>query len=138
MKDRNRGRWRMRVLVSLMILLGVSACGSDPAAAPGSSLAAASSSAAGVQGRTILDVRTPEEYGEGHLQGAVNIGLASGSFDQQIAALPKDAGYLVYCRTGVRSAEATARMLAAGFTDVLDAGAMSQAALHTNLPITTS
>jgi phage shock protein E len=72
----------------------------------------------------ILDVRTPEEYAAGHVEGAVNIDIASPSFDSDIAALPTDQTYVVYCRSGNRSADAAARMAAAGFTDVynVDAG----------------
>jgi rhodanese-related sulfurtransferase len=68
----------------------------------------------------VLDVRTPEEFTEGCLAGAQNIDIRGGSFEQQIAGLDKTASYLVYCRTGKRSADAANRMKEAGFTNVLD------------------
>ncbi|MEI8003331.1 MAG: rhodanese-like domain-containing protein, partial [Methanothrix sp.] len=54
----------------------------------------------------ILDVRTPQEYGSGHLNGSINLDFKSPSFTDQIARLDRDKAYLIYCRTGVRSARA--------------------------------
>nr|NLI49767.1 rhodanese-like domain-containing protein [Propionibacterium sp.] len=67
-------------------------------------------------GVVVLDVRTPAEFATGHLQGARNIDLQGPDFDAQIAALPKDATYAVYCRSGNRSATALSKMNAAGIT----------------------
>lgn len=75
------------------------------------------------QGAVVLDVRTPEEYAEGHLRGARNVGLADG-FEQAVAALPRTGRYVVYCRSGNRSAQAAAIMKGLGFTDVADAGGL--------------
>ena len=69
-------------------------------------------------GVTIIDVRTPEEFAAGHVDGAVNINLQSGTFESDIAQLDPNAAYAVYCRSGNRSTEATAIMGEAGFTDV--------------------
>lgn len=80
---------------------------------------------------TIIDVRSPAEFATGHLDGAINIDLASADFDARIAALDPDAAYGVYCRTGVRAAEAAAALRSAGFTDVQDLGAMASAATTT-------
>jgi rhodanese-related sulfurtransferase len=54
----------------------------------------------------ILDVRTPQEFTEGHLAGAINIDSSSPDFEQKLAALDRDKTYLVYCRTGRRSTQA--------------------------------
>ena len=72
----------------------------------------------------ILDVRTPVEYAQGHLEGAVNINYYDSDFESQIAALDHTVTYLVYCQSGGRSASATALMLELGFVDVyeLDGG----------------
>lgn len=88
-----------------------------------------------VSDRIVIDVRTPAEYAEGHLEGAVNINLQSGTFGQQIANLAKDGAYLVYCHSGNRSAQAASIMKAAGFTDVLDGGSIQHAASTTGLAI---
>jgi len=85
----------------------------------------------------IIDVRTPEEYAEGHLEGAINVNLQSGSFEQEIAEQPLDGTYIVYCRTGNRSAQAVAIMTELGFGDVTDAGGVSDASAATGIPIVT-
>ena len=75
---------------------------------------------AGTPALIILDVRTPVEFAEGHLAGAVNIDWESGHFAEDIAMLDKDARYLVYCKTGIRAGYAAATMLQAGFTHVVN------------------
>ena len=52
----------------------------------------------------ILDIRTPGEYQSGHLQNAVIIDFYSKSFADEIGRLDKEKSYLVYCRSGNRSA----------------------------------
>ncbi len=75
-----------------------------------------------LEGRTVIDVRHPDEYASGHIPGAVNIDVEADTFDAQISALDRDEPYLVYCRSGRRSAIAAQRMAEAGFTDIVDAG----------------
>ncbi len=66
----------------------------------------------------ILDVRTPDEFASGHLSGAINIDYEAATFKDDIQKLDKDFTYLVYCRTGVRSAMAQSVMKEAGFKNV--------------------
>jgi phage shock protein E len=68
----------------------------------------------------ILDVRTPEEYAEGHLPGAILMNYFDADFKKRLEILDKDKHYLVYCRSGGRSGKATAMMQELGFYDVLD------------------
>lgn len=68
----------------------------------------------------VIDVRTPAEYAAGHVDGATNIDVDSSDFATRIAELPRDATYAVYCRSGRRSAIATAQMADAGFGSVLN------------------
>lgn len=68
-------------------------------------------------GTTILDVRTAQEYAQGHLPGAVNIDVESPDFTAQLAALDPNAPYAVYCHSGNRSGVAVAAMTDQGFTD---------------------
>jgi rhodanese-related sulfurtransferase len=75
----------------------------------------------------LIDVRTPEEFAQQHLEGALNINLQSPDFVSQIDALDRDAAYAVYCRSGNRSAQAVAIMKDLGFTAVSDHGSVSQA-----------
>ena len=53
---------------------------------------------------TILDIRTPEEYRRGHIKDAISIDYYSKSFADEIGRLDKKKSYLVYCRSGNRSA----------------------------------
>lgn len=65
----------------------------------------------------FLDVRNAGEHGRGHIQArrSLNIGYFSPGWDEKIAALDRDTGYLVYCQCGGRSAEVVKRMSALGF-----------------------
>ncbi len=69
---------------------------------------------------TVVDVRTQSEYEDAHIEGAVLVPLDTIG-DGDIAALPdKDATLIVYCRTGVRSAQASAALVKLGYTHVYD------------------
>jgi rhodanese-related sulfurtransferase len=71
-------------------------------------------------GVITLDVRTPIEFAEGHIEGARLIDFHSGNFENEIAALDKNATYAVYCRSGNRSGQAVKVMQDAGFTNVFN------------------
>jgi len=62
----------------------------------------------------LIDVRTPEEFAQGHLPGALNINLQDAGFSEAIGELDADASYAVYCRSGNRSRGAIEVMTAAG------------------------
>lgn len=66
----------------------------------------------------ILDVRTPEEYSEGHIEGAINIDYYADDFENKLDELDKGKTYLVYCRTGSRSASARDIMTDLGFKNI--------------------
>lgn len=68
----------------------------------------------------ILDVRTPEEFAEGHIDGAVLVDFYDEDFGEQLAALDPAVPYLVYCRSGNRSGQAMTMMQGLGFDDVAD------------------
>jgi rhodanese-related sulfurtransferase len=68
----------------------------------------------------ILDVRTPQEYRSGHLNGSINLDFRSTSFAGDLAVLDRGNAYLVYCRTGVRSGRAAALMKSLGFMEIYD------------------
>jgi len=93
------------------------------APASGSELDAAGFAAAlKLPGTTIIDVRTPEEFAQGHLPGAINIDIASADFGARVAALDPSAPYAVYCRSGNRSATALAQMASVGITGAYHLG----------------
>jgi rhodanese-related sulfurtransferase len=62
-----------------------------------------------------LDVRTPGEFAEGHIAGAINIDVEGGAFETEIAKLDKTKSYSVYCQSGRRSLIAVDKMSASGF-----------------------
>jgi uncharacterized protein len=66
----------------------------------------------------ILDVRTAKEYLSGHLRDSINIDFRSPSFQDQISLLDRDAAYLLYCRTGIRSRKALLIMSSMGFREI--------------------
>ncbi len=70
--------------------------------------------------KTLLDVRTPQEYSEGHLADAINIDWNGGNFDAEIAKLDKSKPVYIYCLAGSRSASAAAVMRKSGFKQVYE------------------
>lgn len=86
-------------------------------------------------GVIILDVRTPGEFNEGHIEGAILVDFQSGNFENEIASLDKSKTYAVYCRSGNRSGQAVKVMSEAGFTKLynLDGGVIDWA--NAGLPL---
>lgn len=69
---------------------------------------------------TVIDVRTPEEYAEGHIDGATLLDFYEPTFADQLAELERDGTYLLYCRSGNRSGQAASIMSSLGFEQVYD------------------
>jgi phage shock protein E len=69
---------------------------------------------------TIIDIRTPQEYSSGHIDGAINIDFYAPDFAQQLERLDKVAAFSIYCRSGSRSGKALDIMKNLGFTNVAD------------------
>jgi rhodanese-related sulfurtransferase len=86
-------------------------------------------------GAVIIDVRTPEEFAAGHLDGAMLIDIKNPSFDAEIARLDAAASYIVYCRSGNRSAQAADRMRAIGIENITDLGSLENASAQTGVAI---
>ena len=76
-------------------------------------------------GYIILDVRTPEEFADKHIPGAVNIPNETiGTVE--IPELPnKDQLILVYCRSGNRSKQASEKLVALGYTNIVEFGGIN-------------
>lgn len=73
-------------------------------------------------GATVVDVRTAEEYAEGHIPGAVLVPVDTIGDEPPLALSDKDAVLLVHCRTGVRSKRAANQLVKLGYTQVYDFG----------------
>ena len=106
-----------RFFALVVVLLLAAACGGDDAAVAEVGIDDAVEAVA-ERGVVVLDVRTPEEFAAGHLEGAVNLDAQDPAFRDQVAELDRDGAYVVYCRTGNRSAAAAAVMEELGFDDV--------------------
>ena len=73
----------------------------------------------------ILDVRTPEEFADKHIPGAINIPNETIS-TEEIPELPdKDQLILVYCRSGNRSKQASEKLAALGYTNIVEFGGIN-------------
>jgi rhodanese-related sulfurtransferase len=135
-------------------LLLVSCGGSEPAADAGSAddLATDATSITGIStisvddaasivdnppaNLVVLDVRTPEEFAEGHLDGATLVDFYDADFAEQLAALDRDVPYLVYCRSGNRSGQALQVMEQLGFSSAADVDGGIVAWTGAGLPVT--
>jgi rhodanese-related sulfurtransferase len=75
----------------------------------------------------LVDVRTPKEYEEGHIENALNIDVTDDSFVKNIQQLNKEKPVMVYCRSGHRSARAAQILKEQGFKKIynLDGGFMA-------------
>ena len=68
----------------------------------------------------LIDVRTPQEYEQGHIENAVNINIAGESFQEEIGKLDKEEPVYVYCKVGGRSGKAAKMLKDMGFKEVYD------------------
>ena len=76
-------------------------------------------------GYIILDVRTPEEFADKHIPGAINIPNETIG-TEEVPELPdKDQLILVYCRSGNRSKQASEKLAALGYTNIVEFGGIN-------------
>ena len=70
----------------------------------------------------LLDVRTPEEYAQGHIENSININYYDAAFSQKVEELVsnKNAKVLVYCRSGGRSSSAVSKLDKLGYTSLVN------------------
>lgn len=132
-------RFLLFVIVGLVVLGVVAACAGGPVSQPQVSQPASSAASGpvfltvppreakaiidknrGNPNFVILDVRTPEEFQSGHIKGAINIDFYAPDFAQKLDKLDKGKVYVVYCRSGHRSAQAVSLMKQQGFQTVYE------------------
>ena len=70
----------------------------------------------------VVDVRTLEEYTEGHIPNAISVPLETIENEAEAKLKNKDDLILVYCRSGRRSREAALKLIEKGYTNVIDFG----------------
>jgi rhodanese-related sulfurtransferase len=110
--------------VILVAAIAVAACGAAPAAAPAAQAQSLPpdidvATAASLRGRSdvvMLDVRTPEEYAQGHIPGVVPIPL--NQVPNRLAEIPKDKTVVVTCHSGNRSSQAAQLLRQRGYDNV--------------------
>ena len=76
-------------------------------------------------GYIILDVRTAQEYSEKHIPNAVNIPNESIGTEELPALPDKNQLILVYCRSGNRSKQASEKLAALGYTNIVEFGGIN-------------
>jgi len=125
---------------SLALTIGLSGCSSDSGATETAAAAEVQGPAAPVEAPaapvrvgvsefanvitdpsvTIVDVRTPQEFAEGHIEGAVNIPVELPDFMDRVSELDPSGTYAVYCRSGNRSQPAVAGMASIGINGIYE------------------
>lgn len=111
----------LKIVVGLAVILGAAYV----VLAKGGAVSGAEARRLVDAGARLVDVRTPAEFAEGHIAGAVNIPVQE--LDRRLAELePKDKPIVVYCHSGRRSANAARTLERAGFSSVHDLGAMTR------------
>lgn len=132
------GRFSTRHLVrslTLWLALATAACRSDAPASDAEPTAGLPdrdpelACAKAREGGVIVDVRTPEEFSGGHVEGAVNIPVDRIDAElDQLAKLTdgdKDKPVVVYCRSGARADRAKSALLRSGYTQVTNVGGLN-------------
>lgn len=113
-----------KILPLLFSALAFTACGSASSELSFQqiSMDAAITQMAEEDNSILLDVRTPEEFADGHIPGAINIPNESIG-ENDITELPdKEQRIYVYCRSGNRSKQASAKLVNLGYTNVIEIG----------------
>jgi thioredoxin 1 len=63
----------------------------------------------------LVDVRTPQEYGSGHIPGSINLDWTAPDYEEKFASLDRGRPVLVYCAIGGRSDQARAYLYEKGY-----------------------
>lgn len=82
----------------------------------------------------VLDIRTPEEFFQGHIKDAINIDFYASDFQSSLSALDSDTTYLIYCASGRRSSYALSAFKQAGIKHVLHMNRGFNSWRRSNLP----
>jgi rhodanese-related sulfurtransferase len=106
----------MKTLLALLLLLPSLMLAADPV----QHVKADEAAKILADGKTaVVDVRTPDEFKDGHLKGAKNIDIMSSDFEAQLSKLDKTQPTLVHCQAGGRSTRALKVFEKLGFTHLI-------------------
>lgn len=83
----------------------------------------------------LIDVRTPEEFETGHIKNAIDLDYRNASFSHKIRKLDPSKTYMIYCRSGKRSASTIDSLKNLGFTHLYDLKGGINAWKTENLPV---
>jgi rhodanese-related sulfurtransferase len=109
-----RGLAALLIVGALWVAVASLALAGEPAVTPMSQEALLEHQSQHPERLFLLDVRTPQEFAEGHVPGAVNV-----PYDQlasRLAEVPKDKDVVLYCKTGRRAGIAADVLVANGYT----------------------
>jgi rhodanese-related sulfurtransferase len=120
-------RIAIRMTALLIMLIGISGSLASAQGATGQSVSPRQFKALidrhqGDPDVVLLDIRTPKEYENGHIQGAVLLDYYSSDYVDRLKALDRTRTYLIYCRSGNRSAKSLAIFDKLGFQRVYNLG----------------
>lgn len=115
-----------RLVIVSLIGAAVVVAGCSPAAPAGVQNLAPQDYVATVQNtdHVLIDVRTPAEFSEGYIEGAVNIPLQE--LEQRLSDVPQGQTIVLYCRSGNRSGQAATILDNAGYGNIYDMGGIIQ------------
>ena len=73
-----------------------------------------------MENQLLIDIRTPKEFEQGHIEGVVNINFYDGNFLNEISKFDKTKPIFIYCRSGNRTSSASEKMAKLGFIKIYD------------------
>lgn len=108
------------IILFFLIMMTLASCGTNPSANQETASGTQNTETVAEQNFVYVDVRTDEEWSEGHVDGAIHVMLADVEAGKT-KMLPKDKELRVYCRSGRRSAQAIEALKKQGFTNLINA-----------------
>lgn len=138
-QTRNTLKWLIPVIavVAVIVVAAIFLLGKPPeyATALPANISVDEASELFKQGAFMLDVRQPEEWAQGHIDGAILIPL--GELESRISEIPTDRDVLIICRSGNRSTQARELLRSAGLTRTTSIMGGMNAWLAAGLPVVT-
>lgn len=113
-----------KIILLMMLLVFITACGKAEVAQV-QSVDCLNKNVLMGEGAVLIDVRSPMEYKQAHLDNSINIDVDAIENTIESKVEDKNTKIIVYCRSGNRSATAAQKLVNMGYKNVYDLGAMS-------------